>query len=46
MPGVKKVIFAQDFIDKHSKGQLILKADWRAVDSPNKRTDEFDLFAV
>ena len=22
------------------------KADWRAVDSPKKRTDEFDLFAV
>jgi hypothetical protein len=29
-----------------SKGQLISKADWRAVDSPKKRTDEFDLFAV
>ena len=28
------------------KGQLILKADWRAIDSPKKRTDEFDLFAV
>ena len=22
------------------------KAGWRAVDSPKKRTDEFDLFAV
>ena len=22
------------------------KADWRAIDSPKKRTDEFDLFAV
>ena len=28
------------------KGQLISKADWRAIDSPKKRTDEFDLFAV
>ena len=27
------------------KGQLIQKADWRAIDSPKKRTDEFDLFA-
>ena len=22
------------------------KADWQAIDSPKKRTDEFDLFAV
>ena len=29
-----------------TKGQLFQKADWRAVDSPKKRTDEFDLFAV
>jgi hypothetical protein len=28
-----------------SKGQLILKADWRAIESPKKRTDEFILFA-
>ena len=28
------------------KGQIKLKADWRAVDSPKKRMDEFDLFAV
>ena len=28
------------------KGQLILKADWHAIDSPKKRTDEFDLFGV
>ena len=28
------------------KGQLISKADQRAVDSPKKRKDEFDLFAV
>ena len=29
----------------YSKGQLISKADWRAMDSPKKRTDEFVLFA-
>ena len=28
------------------KGQLILKADWRAIDSPKKWTDEFVLFAL
>ena len=28
-----------------AKCQLISKADWRAIDSPKKRTDEFDLFA-
>ena len=28
-----------------SKGQLISKADWRAIDSSKKRTDEFVLFA-
>ena len=28
------------------KGQLISKADQRTIDSPKKRTDEFDLFAV
>ena len=28
-----------------TKGQLISKADWRAMDSPKKRTDEFVLFA-
>ena len=27
------------------KGQLILKADWCAIDSPKNRTDEFVLFA-
>ena len=26
------------------KAQLILKADWRAIDSPKKRRDEFVLF--
>ena len=29
----------------YAKGQLISKADWRAIDSPKKRTDEFVLFA-
>ena len=24
----------------------MIKADWRAVDSPKKRTNEFDLFGV
>ena len=28
-----------------AKGQLILKADWCAIDSPKKRTDELVLFA-
>ena len=28
-----------------TKGQLISKADWRAIDSPKKRRDEFVLFA-
>ena len=28
------------------KGRLISKADCRALDSPKKQTDEFDLFAV
>ena len=29
-----------------TKDQLISKADWRAVDSPKKWTDKFDLFVV
>ena len=29
-----------------AKGQLISKADCRAIDSPKKRTDKFNLFAV
>ena len=33
-------------LNELTKGQLILKADWRAIDSPKKRTDEFDLFAM
>ena len=28
-----------------TKGQLLSKADWHAIDSPKKRTDEFVLFA-
>ena len=28
-----------------AKGQLISKVDWRAIDSPKKRMDEFVLFA-
>ena len=28
-----------------TKGQLISKADWHAIDSPKKLTDEFVLFA-
>jgi hypothetical protein len=28
-----------------AKGQLISKADWRAIDSPKKRMDELVLFA-
>ena len=28
-----------------AKGQLILKADWHAIDSPKKQTNEFVLFA-
>ena len=27
------------------KGKVISKADWCAIDSPKKRTDEFVLFA-
>ena len=30
---------------KLRKGQLISKADWRAIDSPKKRKNEFVLFA-
>ena len=29
-----------------TKGQLISKADWRTIDSPKKRTNESNLFAV
>ena len=27
-----------------TKGQIKAKADWRAIDSPKKRTDEFGFF--
>ena len=30
---------------EYAKGQLISKADWRAIKSPKKRTDKFVLFA-
>ena len=29
-----------------TKGQMKTKADWRPVDSPKKRTNKFDLFAM
>ena len=29
----------------YAKGRLISKADWRAIDSPKKQTDQFVLFA-
>ena len=29
-----------------TKGQIISKADWLAIDSPKKRTDEFVFFAL
>ena len=35
-----------DHLDRLLKVRKNWKADWRAVDSPKKRTDEFDLFAV
>ena len=38
--------FGQDYYETvFAKGQLISKADWRAIDSPKKRRDEFVLFA-
>ena len=40
----KKV--SKKFLTTVTKGQIKPKADWRAVDSPKKQTDEFDLFAV
>ena len=38
----------QDLIQSQkvcAKGLLISKADWRAIDSPKKQTNEFVLFA-
>ena len=29
----------------YTKGQIKVKADWRAVDSPKKQMNEFGLFA-
>ena len=37
--------FENDVTIQYTKGQLISKADWRPIDSPKKRTDEFILFA-
>jgi hypothetical protein len=37
--------FENDVTIQYTKGQLISKADWRTIDSPKKRTDEFILFA-
>ena len=34
------------FLKRVSKGRWFGKADWRAVDSPKKQTDKFDLLAV
>ena len=34
------------FFWSYLKVRLNRKADWRAIDSPKKQTDEFDLFAV
>ena len=42
-------IFFQKVFDTNfnfSKGQIKPKADWRAVDSPEKRTNEFGYFAL
>ena len=45
--GEKKRLDRQTYLAPNylSKGQLISKADWRAIDSPKKGTDEFVLFA-
>ena len=33
-------------MDFSTKGQIKPKADWRAIDSPKKRTNEFVFFAM
>ena len=33
-------------INELSKGQIKPKADWRTIDSPKKRTNEFGFFAL
>ena len=40
------IFIEHNFPSFEPKGQLISKADWRAVDSPKKQTDEYNLFAV
>ena len=41
----KRFLFTHSVFSTSTKGQLISKADWRAIDSPKKRTDEFVLFS-
>ena len=46
---LKKYLSQSNFLSKilHSvKGQIKPKADWGAIDSPKKRTNEFGFFAV
>ena len=40
------MILASLFLSLFGKGQIKPKADWRAVDSPKKRMNEFGFFAV
>ena len=40
-----KVLCTESKNQKSVKGQIKPKADWRAVDSPKKQTNEFVLFA-
>ena len=42
---VTAAVFHLERSELSSKGQLICKADWCAIDSPKKRTNEFVLFA-
>ena len=39
-------IYVDNLVTPPLKVRYNQKADWRTVDSPKKRTDEFDLFAV
>ena len=43
LPRFFKSVVSSDSIDS-AKGQIKLKADWRAIDSPKKRTNEFGFF--
>ena len=45
LPRFFKSVVSSDSIDS-AKGQIKLKADWRAIDSPKKRTNEFGFFAM